>query len=262
MAGGGGEPAGDLPRERRDDPRGDRGGDDELFGGGGKATLVHRGLAKVLEDLAEFEVVSDVPPETIRDKVFSAAAEARRKLREIPLAGRRGRRGWPSRPGRRSIATRSSPSVAQKLKLEPETILQGLFADLRDENRLLKFEDMTAQRLIDRYNVALAQAVLLRSVPRRGWRSATRARRGIARSSAGSSSIASSTSVNGTHGRRLHDLHRRPGQPLQRRRRGTASRWPVPPLAAALPTTSASTPSSAGGLAASRGASTWTPAPA
>ena len=42
--------------------------------------------------------------------------------------------------------------------------MKALFADLRDENRLLKFQDMTAQRLIDRYNVALAQAVLLRSV--------------------------------------------------------------------------------------------------
>ena len=43
-------------------------------------------------------------------------------------------------------------------------MLSSLFADLRDENRLLRFEDITAQRLIDRYNVALAQAVLLRSV--------------------------------------------------------------------------------------------------
>ena len=42
--------------------------------------------------------------------------------------------------------------------------MTALFADLRDENRLLRFEDITAQRLIDRYNVALAQAVLLRSV--------------------------------------------------------------------------------------------------
>ena len=42
--------------------------------------------------------------------------------------------------------------------------MTALFADLHDENRLLRFEDMTAQRLIDRYNVALAQAVLLRSV--------------------------------------------------------------------------------------------------
>ena len=56
---------------------------DDLFGSGGKATLVHRGIAKVLEDRAEFEVVSDVPPELIREKVFTAAAEARRKLRDL-----------------------------------------------------------------------------------------------------------------------------------------------------------------------------------
>ena len=37
---------------------------------------MHRGLAKVLEDRAEFEVVADVPPEQIREKVFTAAAEA------------------------------------------------------------------------------------------------------------------------------------------------------------------------------------------
>ncbi len=42
--------------------------------------------------------------------------------------------------------------------------MKALFADLRDENRLLRFDDLTAQRLIDRYNVALAQAVLIRSV--------------------------------------------------------------------------------------------------
>src|SRR5918998_2561151 len=53
---------------------------DELVGEG-LATLAHRGLAKVLEDRAEFEVVADVPPETLREKVFSAAAEHRRALR-------------------------------------------------------------------------------------------------------------------------------------------------------------------------------------
>ena len=54
--------------------------------------------------------------------------------------------------------------MAEELKLDARDDAEGLFADLRDENRMLKFEDMTAQRLIDRYNVALAQAVLLRSV--------------------------------------------------------------------------------------------------
>ena len=41
---------------------------DELIGEG-VATFAPRGLAKVLEDRAEFEVVADVPPETVREHV-------------------------------------------------------------------------------------------------------------------------------------------------------------------------------------------------
>jgi predicted nuclease of restriction endonuclease-like RecB superfamily len=134
---------------------------DELFGGGGKATLVHRGLAKVLEDRAEFEVVAAVPPEQIREKVFTAAAEFRRRMRATRREQEDGVK-LSSRPFFRREEVLSS--VARELEMTPETLLNGLFADLRDENRLLKFEDLTAQRLIDRYNVALAQAVLLRSV--------------------------------------------------------------------------------------------------
>ncbi len=123
---------------------------DELVGEG-LATLAHRGLAKVLEDRAEFEVVADIPPETVRNEVFTAAAEQRRALH---AAGQRA-------PFRRDAVLKA---VADALNLEPEKVAAALFADLKDENRLLKFEDLTAQRLIDRYNVALAQAVLLRSV--------------------------------------------------------------------------------------------------
>jgi hypothetical protein len=123
---------------------------DELVGEG-LATLAHRGLAKVLEDRAEFEVVSEVPPETLRDKVFTAAAEHRRALRAS---------------GHRQAFDRDAilAAVAAGLGLGPETIATALFADLKDENRLLRFDDLSAQRLVDRYNVALAQAVLLRSV--------------------------------------------------------------------------------------------------
>ena len=119
--------------------------------GEGLATLAHRGLAKVLEDRAEFEVVADIPPETVREKVFTAAAEHRRALR---AAGHRA-------PFRRDVVL---DAVARELGVEPETIAATLFADLKDENRLLQFEDLSAQRLVDRYNVALAQAVLLRSI--------------------------------------------------------------------------------------------------
>jgi predicted nuclease of restriction endonuclease-like RecB superfamily len=55
-------------------------------------------------------------------------------------------------------------AVAAELGLPPAQVAASLFADLKDENRLLKFDDLDARRLLDRYNVALAQAVLLRSV--------------------------------------------------------------------------------------------------
>jgi predicted nuclease of restriction endonuclease-like RecB superfamily len=53
--------------------------------------------------------------------------------------------------------------AAIELEMAPESVEQGLFADLKSEQRLSKFDDTTADRLINRYNVALAQAVLLRS---------------------------------------------------------------------------------------------------
>lgn len=124
---------------------------DELVGEG-LATLAHRGLAKVMEDRAEFEVVAEVPPETLREKVFTAAAAQRKALRAD---------GNHRAPFRRDQVL---AAVAKELNVEPETVATALFADLKDENRLLRFEDLSAQRLIDRYNVALAQAVVLRSV--------------------------------------------------------------------------------------------------
>lgn len=123
---------------------------DELVGEG-LATLVHRGLAKVLEDGAEFEVVADAAPDRVREKVFTAAAEYRRAL----LA---------SQERRRFRRDEVLDHVARELNLTREAVTSSLFADLKDENRLLSFKDLSAQRLVDRYNVALAQAVLLRSV--------------------------------------------------------------------------------------------------
>src|SRR5207249_3475531 len=79
--------------------------------GEGMATLAHRGLAKVLEDRAEFEVVADVPPETVRDKVFLAAAEQRRMLRAV-ASGHRA-------PFRRDVVLEA---VARELGLEPERV--------------------------------------------------------------------------------------------------------------------------------------------
>lgn len=54
--------------------------------------------------------------------------------------------------------------AAGELGLHPGQIEPLLFADLKDEQRVVKFDDITPEQLLHRYNVALAQAVLLRSV--------------------------------------------------------------------------------------------------
>ena len=125
---------------------------DEMLGEG-LATLAHRGLAKILEDRAEFEVVADVPPESLREKIFTAAAEQRKTLRAT---------GKARAPFRRDAVLEA---VAVELGVAPDQVIAAMFADLRDENRLLCFDQtIDAQRLVDRYNVGLAQSILLRSV--------------------------------------------------------------------------------------------------
>ncbi|WZO98908.1 DUF790 family protein [Isosphaeraceae bacterium EP7] len=129
---------------------------DQLVGEG-MATLAHRGLAKVLEDRAEFEVVADVAPDRIRESVFTAAALHRKALREAAAV-----------PGvdplHRPAFNREGvlAEVGQALGMDPAQVAASMFADLKDENRLLTFDDLTAVRLIERYNVALAQSILLR----------------------------------------------------------------------------------------------------
>jgi predicted nuclease of restriction endonuclease-like RecB superfamily len=116
---------------------------EEAFGDD-PAQVVHQGLAKLLQDRCEFEVVSGQPPEHLREAVFRVAAESRRG----------------AEPFDREAVLRQ---VAAELETAPEAVEEGLFADLKSEQHLVSFKDITAERLLQRYNVALAQAVLLRS---------------------------------------------------------------------------------------------------
>jgi predicted nuclease of restriction endonuclease-like RecB superfamily len=114
------------------------------------AHLVHQGLAKLLEDRCEFEVVSGHPPEQLREAVFRAAASHRRARTEGTARG-----GFD----RGAVLA----EVGTSLGLQPDQVEHGLFADLKSEQRLIDFKDISAERLLQRYNVGLAQAVLLRS---------------------------------------------------------------------------------------------------
>jgi hypothetical protein len=129
--------------------------------GADTSQLVPQGLAKLLEDRCEFEVVSGHPPEQLRELVFQAAAKQRAE-------------NWQNNHVQEGKATgtlhhptfdreKVLRSVGTPLGLTSEQVEQGMFADLKSEQRLLRFEDISAERLLHRYNVALAQAVLLRS---------------------------------------------------------------------------------------------------
>jgi len=123
--------------------RGEIDADLEEMIGNHPATLLFQGLAKLVEDRCEFEVVAGHPPAALREQVFLAAARQRQSDpfdRAAVLAG-----------------------VAQELALTSEQVDQGMLADLKSEQRLIKFDDINVTHLIERYNVALAQAVLLRS---------------------------------------------------------------------------------------------------
>ncbi|MDB5308994.1 MAG: hypothetical protein JWO38_3196 [Gemmataceae bacterium] len=115
--------------------------------GEGPRSFVHKGLVDLLEDRCEFEVNSEFPPDAVREAVFRAAV-----LHRTEAAAAR-------QPFDRTVVL---AEISGQLQLNPEQIEQSLFADLKDERRVLTFKDMTPDRLLHRYNVALAQAILLR----------------------------------------------------------------------------------------------------
>jgi predicted nuclease of restriction endonuclease-like RecB superfamily len=127
--------------------RGDLEQDQRGLVGDDPGQLVYQGLTKLLEDHCDFETVSGHPPEQLRCEVFRVAA-AHRKAAPV---------GKPFE--RASVLA----EVAAGLALAPDAVEQGLFADLKSEQRLVKCRDISVEHLLQRYNVALAQAVLLRA---------------------------------------------------------------------------------------------------
>jgi len=121
--------------------------------------LMPQGLAKLLEDRCEFETQAAHPPEQVREAVFLAAARARAANTPSPPIPLPRSGGEGGRFDRDAVLE----EVTASLDLDRAAIEASLFADLKSEQRLIRFDDTTAPRLLERYNVALAQALLLKS---------------------------------------------------------------------------------------------------
>lgn len=102
------------------------------------------GIRKLIEDRCEFDAEGAIDPAELRREVFLEASAAR-------AAGRFDRRAIVEQVGgRRAMA--------------PDQVDAALYADLRGAHRLRRVEPTDPARLVAEYELAQAQAVLLRAV--------------------------------------------------------------------------------------------------
>lgn len=116
----------------------------EEFIGTGTDYKIMRGLIKLLLDRAEFEVDAPAEPVEIRQKVF--------------LEARKSHPVFPGSPEKNKVLER----VAEEFQSETSAIMANLYADLPAQQQLISFDGPAPGDLLDRYNLAQAQALLYR----------------------------------------------------------------------------------------------------
>ncbi|WP_352430932.1 DUF790 family protein [Pyrinomonas sp.] len=102
-----------------------------------------RGLAKLLTDRCQFETVAVTDPSALRRALFLRARHPRLDAME------------------RRHALEETAAI---LGCSTDDLLEGLYADLEQRQKLRDFDEPTPRELIDRYNLAQAQALLYRCV--------------------------------------------------------------------------------------------------
>ncbi|MCK5804341.1 MAG: DUF790 family protein [Lentisphaeria bacterium] len=105
--------------------------------------ILARGMNKLLLDRCMFSQVADLDYAALRTQLFEASA-------------------------RRLAAPEADPesfrtAVIAEAGLPDDFVENGIYADLPENERLLRFRDMTAKELLERYNVGLVQSLLLRA---------------------------------------------------------------------------------------------------
>ena len=105
-----------------------------------------RGFVKLLIDRSKFATASVAAPEEIRRKVFLEAGKFQ-----------------PVLPGSKE-KTEILQTVAEEFQTDAETVISNLYADLSAQQKLISFETISPPDLLDRYNLAQAQALLYKCV--------------------------------------------------------------------------------------------------
>lgn len=144
--------------------------------GSGTGFRLHRALAKLLTDRCAFETASAAEPAAVREAVFEAAAAAWRE--GLAGAGTGDATGEAADGARDTGAGEDGAEARRPFHFDRDAVLAGagrslglaaggiepaLYADLKAEQVLAGWEPCEPGWLLNRYNVALAQGVLLRA---------------------------------------------------------------------------------------------------
>ncbi len=106
------------------------------------------GLQKLVEDRLEFEVTTEEDPRTLRSEVFLAAAQARRSLED----------------GTSFERERVLEHAASLRHIPADVLEKSLYADLRSAQVLTGFAKVLPEVLVEGYDLAQKQAVLLKAI--------------------------------------------------------------------------------------------------
>ena len=113
---------------------------------------IQRGLAKLLrDDRCEFSERSVAPPAEVRERVFGLARENHPVVLQPDMI---------HPVSRNDILA----EVASEYKTDVEQLAWAVYADLPDNHILTRFDPPQPEWLLERYNVALAQALLYRCI--------------------------------------------------------------------------------------------------
>lgn len=135
------------------------------FVGDGTDYLITRGLTKLLQDRSEFETTAVVDPEWLRERLFTLAVAHHPIVRTPDAVHRYDRAAFLALAAERLQAERppapeGSPPAPP---LTAEGIEASLYADLEENQVLRRFEGLSGEELLERYNLAQAQGILYRA---------------------------------------------------------------------------------------------------
>jgi hypothetical protein len=129
----------------------------ELYVGTGTDYKTLRGLIKLIIDRCEFATQSTLEPAEIRRRLFLHAQGFH------PVTTSHVGKGENAKEGAH-VRTTVIAEVAAQLNTTPAEVEGGLYADLAARQRLISFDAPTPEQLLDRYNLAQAQALLYRAL--------------------------------------------------------------------------------------------------